>query len=155
MPRRKTKKPSYTPYRDTVVPAARSQAQINAMLEKAGATAIQWSRSPGRGAALRCLREGVSYRIPVRFRTPDKQGERQAMRWIFFFLKALLEKGLFLPFEQTFLAFVELEGSEGPTMGQWLIPQLPHLENKPLLPGVEAVEVVEGKFLPLPEEPQS
>jgi hypothetical protein len=145
------------PYKQTKVPAGRSMNAISQMLEEAGATAIQWTAFPRRGIALRFQRGGLAFRIPVAYRRPDEQGKRQALRFIFYYLKNVLAAELFVALEQQLLAFVEIEGGEGPTVGQWLIPQLGHLEERPLLPGVSAPEFRgeaggQWEMLPPPEE---
>jgi hypothetical protein len=143
------------PYKRTSVPAGRSMNAISQMLEEAGAAAIQWTDFPRRGIALRFQRGSLAFRIPAAYRRPDEQGKRQALRFIFHYLKNVLAAELFMPLEQQLLAFVELEGEAGPTVGQWLIPQLGCLEERPLLPGVSASEFKSGgqwEVLPPPGE---
>lgn len=132
------------PYGGTSVPATRSVGQIVDWLAKKGAVAIQQTDFPKQGFVLRFHLEGRNYRIPVRYRYLTEQGKRQALRWLWHYLKTLLETDLFAPLEVMLLAFIEVEGQDGPqTVGQWLIPQLDHLETRPLLPGVSELEVGE------------
>jgi hypothetical protein len=142
------------PYGQTTVPAQRSIGEIVGTLVEAGAEAIQQTEFPTRGFVLRFHLKGRSYCVPVRYRYATERGQRQALRWLLHYLKTLLEAEMFAPLEQLLLAYVEIEDEEGTsTIGQWLLPQLNHLERPPMLPGVlesDIEEIVEGELLPPP-----
>lgn len=142
---------------NTSVPVERSQAEIERLLAKYGATAFMrgWN-GPRAVIGFQAMNRHIRFELPlptlescekVGGRTRPKyqiqpaydQAVRQAWRALALVIKAKLEgisSGI-TTFENEFLAHIVLPGGE--TFGEWAAPQLSDIYSKgkmpPLLPG--------------------
>lgn len=121
----------------TKVAVARSIEQIQRALKRYGADSFQYAEE-GTRAGIAFKAAGRMVRMTVQLPTDDEQGERQRWRAMLLVVSAKLESidtGI-ETFEEAFLAHIVVPGEDGKvsTIGKLLIPQLPRLIEKGVLP---------------------
>ena len=123
---------SQTPYRNTKVTTDKSQAEVRGLLKKYGVDDIQNTvRSSGLLSLVFARPDPVGnlnvYQIEVQALTPDEQGERQASRMMYWWMKWKLEIISFgiADFETEMLPYQMIRGEQGDqTVAQAVLPQL-------------------------------
>ena len=123
---------SQTPYRGTKVTMDRSQSDVRKLLKKYDIDDIQNTVRSGRKLTLVFARPDPVghmnvYRIEVQALTPDTQGEQQASRMLYWWMKAKLETISFgiADFETEMLPYQMIHGEQGDqTVAQAVLPQL-------------------------------
>ena len=123
---------SQTPYRNTKVKMDKSQSEVRGLLKKYGVDDIQNTvRSGGKLSLIFARPDPVGhmnvYRIEVQALTPDTQGEQQASRMLYWWMKAKLETISFgiADFETEMLPYQMIHGEQGDqTVAQAVLPQL-------------------------------
>ena len=123
---------SQTPYRNTKVSMDKSQSEVRGLLKKYGVHDVQNTvRSGGLLSLIFARPDPVGhlnvYRIEVQALTPDEQGERQASRMLYWWMKAKLETISFgiADFETEMLPYQMISGEQGDqTVAEAVLPQL-------------------------------
>ena len=123
---------SQTPYRNTKVTTDKSQSEVRALLRKYGVKDVQnTARSGGLLSLIFARPDPVGhlnvYRIEVQALTPDEQGERQASRMMYWWMKWKLEIISFgiVDFETEMLPYQLISGEQGQqTVAEAVLPQL-------------------------------
>ena len=121
-----------TPYRHTKVSVDKSQTDVRQFLRKYEVEDIQFTYRRNAGIQVVFARQDQvghmnSYRVRSQPLTPDEQGDRQAMRMVFHWLKAMLETIEFgiADFETAMLPYQLVSGQEGPaTVGEIVLDQI-------------------------------
>ena len=121
-----------TPYRDTNVATEKSQTEVRKLLGKYHVDDIQFTVRGHELLQMVFARSGKLghmdvYRIQVIPLSNDERGERQAMRMMFWWMKAKLETIEFglANFETEWLPYQLVSGMEGPrTVAETVLPQL-------------------------------
>lgn len=123
---------SQTPYRNTKVSMDKSQTEVRGLLRKYGVNDVQNTvRSGGLLSLVFARPDPVGhlnvYRIEVQALTKDEQGERQAARMFYWWMKAKLETISFgiADFETEMLPYQLISGEQGEqTVAEAVLPQL-------------------------------
>lgn len=123
---------SQTPYRSTKVSMDTSQSEVRGLLRKYGVKDVQNTvRSGGLLSLIFARPDPVGhlnvYRIEVQALTKDEQGERQAARMLYWWMKAKLETISFgiADFETEMLPYQLISGEQGhQTVAEAVLPQL-------------------------------
>lgn len=123
---------SETPYRGTEVTVDKSQAEVRSLLKGYDIEDMQFTTRRGGLFTLIYARPQELghlnvYRHEVQSLTDDSQGERQAMRMMYWWMKAKLETVKFgiADFETEFLPYQLISGEEGEvTLAEKVLPQL-------------------------------
>lgn len=121
-----------TPYRDTQVAPEKSQAEVRKLLGMYGVDDIQFTVRGHELLRMVFARSGNLghmdvYRIEVIPLSQDEKGERQAMRMMYWWMKAKLETIAFglADFETEWLPYQLIAGHGGPvTVADTILPQL-------------------------------
>ncbi len=121
-----------TPYRDTEVSVDKSQAEVRSLLKRYDVEDTQFTTRRGGLFTLvyakpQALGHLNVYRHEVQALTDDPRGERQAMRMMYWWMKAKLETIEFgiADFETEFLPYQLIAGDEGEvTLAEKILPQL-------------------------------
>ncbi len=123
---------SQTAYRDTKVAVDFSQTAVRKLLRKYDVRDVQNTSLHTGMMVLRFARPGEIgnmdvYSVKVQALTPDAQGERQAARMLYWWMKAMLETVAYgiADFNTAFLPYQLVAGEQGEqTVAEAVIPQL-------------------------------
>ena len=121
-----------TPYRATAVPADRSQTDLRTLLRRYDVEDLQFTYRRGAGIQLVFARPDevghmTAYRLRASLLSDDAQGERQAMRMLYYWTKSKVEVVDFglADFETEWLPYQLVSGHDGPaTVAESILPQL-------------------------------
>lgn len=142
------------PYGDTKVSAAKSQIAMQVLLKKHGIEDVQFTTTRTYKQIVFASMDSAGHMNAYRIRVVPKtdwnsavsdQYERQALRMVYWWLKAqleMIEVGL-VDTQGAFLQYQLTAGEDGPmTMGERIIPQLraAGTEADPFAPAVPALE---------------
>ncbi len=121
-----------TPYRKTEVSVERSQHELRKLLARYGVNDLQFTYRREAGIQIMFARPDEvghmsAYRLRAMLLSPDDQGERQAMRMLFWWTKHKVEAIDFgiSDFETEWLPYQLIAGRDGSsTVAEQVMPQL-------------------------------